>query len=786
MRALDRKLFRDLAGLRGQVVTIAMVLAVGIASYVTLVSSFRSLIVARDTYYSATRFADAFAYLERAPRSLVGRLEALPGVAVVEARASEVVMLPMPDLPVPAIGRVVGIPSGREPALDAIVLRAGRFVEPGRANEAVVLESFVQANRLSLGDTIPVVQNGVLSDVRIVGTAISPEYVYSIAAGQFTQDDLLFAVLWMDERVVASAFRMEGAFNEVAFRFQPGAREREVLDAIDEVLRPYGGIGAFPRSRQPSSFIVDNELSQLESQSSLTLLFLVVGAFLLNVVLSRLVQLQRGEIAVLKALGYTNRDVGLHILELAGVIVAIGAALGLAGGALLGRGMVSLYARYFRFPALTLKLDAAVVGQALSVAVVAALVGAVGSVVRVIRLPPAEAMRPEAPPVVRPTLLERMGLTRIFEPVGRMIFRELVRRPVRTALNVAGVALAVAVSITGLISTDMIDNLEQIQFEASQREDFMVAFRQTAPDRAARDLAHIPGVLLVEPMRSVPARVRSGARWRDIAVTGHPEGATLRRVIAWPQRVVALPSEGVLLTDVLANILDVRPGDRVTLDVLEGGRPTRTVVVAGVVSDLFGLNAYMTLPALHALLGEAEGISAALLSVDPSEERRFEERLKAMPNVASVERRRSAIEKFEAQTAEQLWVTASILTGFGVVVALGVVYNAARVALSVRARDLATLRVLGFRRNEIAAVLTGELAVYVVAAIGPGLVFGGWFMRVAMGEGVVEMFRLPITASGLTYAAAILVTSLAAVISSLLVRRRLGALDLVAVLKAPE
>lgn len=786
MKAIGKKLQRDLIRLWGQGITIALVVAVGIASYITLIGAYRSLFTARETFYAKTQFADIFARLERAPAPLARRIELFAGVALVETRIVEDVLVPLPDLREPATARVISLPHPGAPALNRLDLVKGVLPRADRNDEAVALDSFVVANHLALGDAIPVVFHGVLRHVRIVGTALSPEYIFATSGTGFVADRKSFAVLWMDPRATAAAFRMEGAFNDVGIRLQPGASQRDVIDNLDQLLLPYGGFGAQGRDGQPSHVVLANELAQLEREANLPLLFLAVGAFLLNVVLSRLVQLQRGQIAVLKAVGYRRAEIGLHYLTMGLCVVGIGAAAGVGLGVVLGRGMLLLYAPYFHLPAVTFTLEPDLLASVLGMSFLAGGLGAIAAVLRVVRLPPAEAMQPEAPPTYRRTLLERLHTERLFEPAGRMVFREFVRRPLRALLNVTGVALAMAVAVTGRISYDMVETLQRVQFETAMREDLRVSFRKTLPQRAVVELLHQPGVLAAEGIRIVPVRLRSGARSRQIALTLHPEALTLHRIVTWPLHTVAIPAEGLLLTDVLATILGVQPGDFVDIDILEGTRAHKRAVVSGIVHDLFGLNAYASFPFWHGLAGEVEGVSSALLSVDPQQDAPLTQRLIHMPNVARIDRRRSELERFETESGKSMWITATVLTLFGVVIATGVIYNAARVALSMRSRDFASLRVLGFTPKEIGAVLAGELVAYVALAALPGLLLGVWFIRVVMGEAMQEMFRLPIVASPLTFTFAIGVTAIATLVSIVLMRGRLATLDLIAVLKTKE
>ena len=787
VRALERKLIRDLWRLRGQAVSIALVIACGIASYVALNTTHASLEGERDRYYEANRFADVFVHLKRAPNAVAARISAVPGVAIAHAREVERITLPVEGLAEPATGRIITLPEVGVPPLNVPYLRKGRMVEPGRVDQAIVLESFAAAHHLEPGDTLPAIINGVLRHLAVVGVALSPEYVFPVGDFDPLPDPSRFAVLWMSRDVVAPTFQMEGAFNDLVLRLQPGVSEHRVLETVDRILKPYGGMSAYGRSQQVSNRFLDGELLQLGQMSTVVAgIFLGVAAFLVNVVMSRLVHLQRAQIATLRAIGYRGSEVGLHYLALMLMIALAGSVLGTCGGAYLGRGMMRLYAPYFHFPAFGYRLDAGVVATAVLVSLAAALIGGIATVRRAARLPPAEAMRPEAPPSYRPSLLERIGLGRLLAPSGRMVLRELTRRPLRTALSALGIAMATAILIATRFSYDAIDAIMDLAFEQAQRDDLTVTFLRPLPDEARREIAHLPGVLRTEPMRVVPARLTAGPRKREVGLTGLAEGATLRRLVEWPGREVPLPEKGMILTDKLAEVLGVQVGDPVIVDVLEGDRPTLRLRVAGVSRDLFGLQAHMSLEALHAALGERNVISGTALTVDRNEEASVERRLKDMPAVASVTRRMAVIERFRQQMAENTGVTTFILVLFAGTIAAGVVYNNARIALSIRSRDLASLRVLGFTRGEISSVLLGELAIDVLLALPLGLAIGTGLAHLVGGMVDPETYRLPVTISGRTYAFSVAVTTGAALLSAMLVRRQLDRLDLIAVLKTRE
>jgi putative ABC transport system permease protein len=789
VRAIDRKLLRDLQYLRGQVLTIALVVACGIASYVTLQSTWSSLETSKTSYYLRYRFGDVFAHLKRAPESVREELEVVPGVAEVYTRVTENVTLPLAHLAQPPLAEVVSLPAAGQPPLGRLFLQAGRLVEPGRPDEVVLLTRFAERSGLAPGDTLPAVINGELRRLRIVGLASSPEFVYPMPpGGSAGVDDQRFAVLWMDRGAIAPAFQMEGAFNDVVLRMEAGASERAVLHEVDRVLDGYGGLAAVGRSRQPSNDILEEEMGSLRTWATIVpLIFLSVSAFLVNVVLSRLVQLQRPEIAALKALGYGDREIGLHYLKLVTVVVLLGAVLGIGLGALLGRGLTGVYGDIFRFPFAVYRLgmQIPVIGAALSFAAAAA--GAVGTVRRIALLPPAEAMRPPAPAVYRPLLVELLGIPKVISPAGRMIVRELERRPMRTVLSILGVAIGLATLVVGQFSGDAFDYLIEMQFSRVTREDLAVAFRDPVPQRALDALAHLPGVWRAEGIRAVPVRLEAGPRYREVAIIGLPEGGELRRVVSRATRQpVPLPPDGLVITQTLGELLGIAPGDSVVVRVLEGEWRSYRVPVAGLVDEVIGLQGYMRLPALDRLLGEVPTVSAALLGVERGAEREAIRRLNDMPGVLSVTSRSASVAQLRKQSGQSMAVVTLVLTIFAATIAVGVVYNNARVALSMRSRDFASLRVLGFTRGEISRTLLGELATEVLLAVPVGLLLGTWLTSWVLSTAHPERYRFPLVVSPRTYAFAVLVVLISSAVSGLLVRRQLDRLDLVGVLKTRE
>ncbi len=787
MQALDRKLVRNLWQMRGQALAIAAVMGCGVAAFVMALSTLRSLESTRSAYYERYRFADVFAHVKRAPRSLQPRLEEIRGVDRVHPRIVADATLDIAGMTEPAIARLISIPDHALPPLCTLHLRLGRIPEPGRNNEVLAGEAFAAAQNLKPGDQIFAVINGRKQPLTIVGVALSPEYIFSIREGDILPDDRHFGVFWMCESELEAAFDMEGAWNDVLLKLTPDASLPAVMAAVDELLERYGGLGCYEAEDQISNRYISSEIQQLEKMSILApSIFLSVAAFLLNVVLSRVISTQREEIAALKAFGYSKWEVGWHFLKLVLVITVSGVTGGVLLGIWLGNGMTQMYTKFYHFPIFTFVFDPRVIAWALLISGAAAVAGTVGAVYQAVKLPPAEAMRPEPPAKYKKTLLERIGLQRLFSPTARIVLRNLERRLGKAAMSCTGIALAVSVLILGNFTEDAINYMIDIDFRLARRQDMTVTLIEPRSTRALTELEHLPGVHRVDAFRQTFVRFRNEQHWKRALLLGLPDDIELFKVVGADRRDAVLPESGVLLSRKLAEMLNVRPGELVTAEVLEGKRPTLRIPVTGVVEDLSGVWGYLRISELNRLLEEGTIVSGAYLSVDSKFKSTTYAELKNTPQVASVTIREAMVESFRNTVAENLMRIKTMNVIFAVIIAFGVVYNTARISLAERSRELATLRVIGFTRGEISTVLLGELATLTTMAIPLGLLIGTGMSAAVAAQLDTDMFRVPFVISLSTYAFAVLVVLIASVASSLLVRRRLDELDLISVLKTRE
>ena len=781
------KLFRDVWRLRGQAVAIALVIAAGVGTMVMAVGLIDSLKATRAEYYDATRFADVFAPLVRAPEPLMAKVREIPGVAAADSRITTRATLDVDTVVEPVTARVHSLPPERASALNQLVLRSGRLPDPHHPDEVVANEAFVQAAGLEIGARFSAVLYGKQVTLRLVGAVLSPEYVYAIAPGSIFPDNRRSAVLWMGRAPLAAALDMTNAFNDVLVRVAPGAQSAEVERRLDLVLARYGGVGAYPRDLQISDRFVTDEISQLTTMATLLPpVFLLVAAFLLNIVLARLVDTEREVIGLLKSFGFPPRTILLHYVQLAGLLSILGLLLGIAVGAWLGHGMAGIYQRFFSFPFLSFRIGGGVYLIAAAGTLIPVALGAATAVWRSARLTPAEAMRPEAPADYSGRLVAILSGALGRDEPSRIIMRGLIRRPLRSTLTVIGIAAALMLYVASKSPMGSVGRMIDLGFNVADRSDLVVTFAEPRDARALYELQRIPGVLRVQPFRAVGARLRNGPHEVREGLSGGMVGGDLQRSVDLSGTTFDPPPQGIAVTGRMARDLDVRVGDRVTAQVTEGRRPTLSLPVTAVLDSPFGSAASLDRRALNRLMLEGDTLSGAYLDVDEARLAHIYARLEASPMVAGITVRKATLAAMEEIIQGNFAIQSFFYTTLAALVVIGVVYNSARISLSERARDLASLRVLGFRRSEVAFVLLGEQFLLALLALPLGIWSGRELWRYLIAQFNTERITIPFYVDPRVPAEGVLVVAAAVAATAFLIRRRVDRLDLVRALKTRE
>lgn len=787
MPILDTKLLRDLWRIRGQGAAICLVIACACATMVVMLGTAASLTVTRDTYYERYRFADIFANATRAPLGLVERVAAIPAVKSVEPRIVASVLLDLPELAEPARARLLSLPENGRPALNDLVLRRGRLPDPDRPDEVVVNESFAEAHAMQPGASLAANIEGRRRLLSVVGIALSPEFVYTIGPGDLVPDERRFAILWMGRRAMEAAFDLDGAFNDIVLSLYPGTSQQGVIDAVDVLLRPYGGLGAFGRDDQISHAFLKGELDQLGTMATIIPpIFLAVAAFLLNVVMARIIATERAEIGLMKAFGYSNAAVAAHYLKLAVAICSVGVLAGWASGIWLGRGMTDLYAQTYKFPFLFFRFEAWVFLASGGVCIGAGALGTLSTIRKAVGLTPAEAMRPPKPTGYRAGIIESVGLQRLVSQPFRMVLRHLLRWPLRTGLTVLGISASCGLLVMSLYFLDAIDEMTDSFFFRNQRFSTALNFTEIQNRDILHDLAALPGVMRVEPVRFSPVRLINGPLSERTAITGLSADAVLSQLVNADGHSVEIAPGGLTLSDYLGKELNVSAGDSLQVEALDGRRRSGEIRVSRVVTENIGASVYMEIAALNRFMGEGQVATGVRMIVDSAAEPSLFAAFKKMPVVQSVASQRAAYARFKELLDQIIGFMIMVYVIFGSLIAVGVAYNSARISLAERSRELASLRVLGFTQTEVATVLLGELALVTMLALPIGCLMGYGLAVMLIGSFQSELYRIPLVIEPSTYGWAMVIVLASACVTGLLVARRLSRLDLVAVMKVQE
>ncbi len=781
---LNRKLLRDLWHMRGQALAIAMVIASGVATLILALGAHGSLEETRRAYYERYRFADVFATAKRVPNYVEDEIAKIPGVADVETRAVSSVLLDIEGMPEPATGRLISIPETGHPALNRVHIREGRLPEPLSSREVAVSESFADAHGFRAGDRVSAIINGRKRELIIAGVVLSPEFIYTIGPGDLVPDDRRTGVLWMRYDAVAAALDLEGAFNDVSVKLMSGAQPDAVMARIDRLLEHYGGQDSYTREDQLSHAFIDAELQQLGAMAYIIPpIFLAVSAFLLNMTLARLITLEREQIGLLKALGYPSRTVGFYYIKFVSLVTVLGVCIGFIAGAWLGHGLTQLYTEFFNFPFLVFLLPTNVYLIAAGVSFAAALLGTLQAVRGVVRLPPAVAMQPPPPTRYAKTWLSRTGLTRRVRQSTLMIGRHIIRFPVRSILTTTGIAASVALLIVSFYGMDSVDYVIDVTYSQTSRQDISLSFNEIKNGRARYDVANLPGVMRAEAFRTEPVTLRNGVKEERVGVTGLSPGTKLTHLLDPEFRPMEVPDIGIVLSEMLADLLDVQRGEMVRVEFKTGRRREIVLPVTAISQAYLGLTAHMHLDLLNDLMGDGQVVSGAHLKVDETKLPALYAAVKETPAVSSIALLNKSRQSFRDTLAENINTMTAMFIALSATIAFGVVYNSVRIQLSERGRELASLRILGFTQGEVMLILFGEVIVLLLIAIPIGWIVGYGLAGMVAAGMETELYRVPLIVDRDTYAKAALVAIVSTLASAVIMRWRIARMDLIAVLK---
>jgi putative ABC transport system permease protein len=792
MTTLDRKLLREFRGHLGMLLAVTGIIAVGVALLVAMVCSFENLSEAKRLYYAQCRMADFSIELKKAPLSALAPLAEMPEVAELRPRIQQFVTVDLPGVEEPLSGQVLSLPDRRLPVLDDIVLRQGGYFTDRRDNEVIVNEQFARANRLRPGQWIRLLLNNRQQELFIVGTAISSEFVYLIAPGAIAPDFKRYGVFYIKQSYAEEVFDFKGSANQVLGRLgaAAGGRVQPLLDRIERMLEPYGVFSTTPLADQMSNMFITQEIQGLKSFAVITpSMFLAVAALVLNVLLSRLAQQQRTVIGTLKALGYGDGQLFWHLLKFGLAVGMMGGLTGCLIGWGLARWMTSLYGYYYQFPELHNRFHWGVYAVAMLVSLGCAAVGSLRGSRAVLRLRPAEAMRPSPPRRGGAVWLEHFPrLWRSLSSGWRMVLRNVFRTRLRSAACVFAAAMGACVLVNGLMMQFSLNQLIDFQFTQIMRGDMQLTLKDERGEEVLQEAARLPGVDRAEPALGVACTFYNGQRRKKGAVTGLPQAAELTVPRDNAGRRLRVPAQGLAMNRRLAETLGVKPGDKVGFQPVKGQRRLQYVPVAEITDSYLGAAVYADIDYLSRLIGEERAVSEVHLAVDrdPDKRRELNRQLKQMPNLQTVGVKATMVKNLRDMVLESQAVVISMFIVFAGTMFFGSILNTSLVSLAERQREAATLRVLGYGPWQVGSLLLREALITSLAGAALGLPLGYLLSIVTAEMYASDMFRIPVIAPPGLWLVTMLLALFFALATHLFVQRAVHKMDWLDALKTQE
>jgi len=768
--ALHRKLLRELRDQAGLLAVIIGILGVGVGCYVSLTSAQRSLSEAKLRYYAQARMADFWIDLKKVPLADLATLRSLPNVAEIRPRIQFFATVDLEDAPRPLNGLVLSLPDRRAAVINDVVLRSGGYFTDRRQNEVIVNEAFARRHDLRPGQWIHLLLNNRRQELFIVGTAISCEFVYLVGPGTFTPDPEHFGVFYLKQTYAEEVFDLSGAANQVLGRLTSDQKQqsqavaagvaapnavREVLRRAEELLEPYGVLGAIPLADQPSNRYISSEIQQLRTFSIiLPVIFLAVVVLVLNVVLTRVVENQRNVTGTLKALGYSDARLFLHFQEIGLVVGIAGGLLGCAIGYGLAYYMIAMYRIFYELPALEAHFYPGIHGLGLLIGAACSAAGCLRGSRAVLRLRPAEAMRAKPPTRGKAIFLERAAwLWRRLSSGWRMVLRDLFRTKTRTLAGLFAAAMGSAVLVNTFMMAESVQMLVDFQFRWILRSDLDLTFKDERPAAAWHEAARLPGVDRAEPVLDVAGTFRNGHLMKKGGITGLARGAQLTIPRDSQARRLRVPPAGVVMSRTLAEMLRLRPGDTVRFQPTKGQRRTYELPVAEIADSYVGVSVYADLDYLSRLMGEERAVTTVQLALDnrPEHTAALYRELKRLPALQAVNARADMIFNLEDTVIKTIWVSLGLLIAFAGMVFFGSILNASLVSLAERQREVATLRVLGYGPWLVGSLLLRESLIVSLIGTVLGMPLGYWLSVYTASVYNTELFRIPVVHSWATW-----------------------------------
>lgn len=728
MRMLLLKTWRDIGARKGQFIALIVLVALGITSYVSFISGYEDLHTSAEASYAQLKFEDFSTQVLGAPKGVVNTIRKLPDVAAAEGQL--IVDTPLDiDPRVQMTARVIGIPVDHRLSVNNILVLSGSYVTAGKRD---VLLHPILANRrgVQIGDRLTLDVLGQKRGVRVAGIATGPEYFYPARSKSDASGPDEFTILWMAQSEVERLFHEPGTITSISIRADPGVDQNKLIARMEKILKPYGIVDTVKRADVPSNFLLQQKVQGIQSMAFfMPALILAISSLSLAIALSRLVQSQRGEIGLAKALGYRDWQLLVHYLLFSVFIALAGSAIGFALGQLAAVQITQLYASFFTIPYLAHEVHLnVVVGSVLLSTVTCVLAGLVPAY-RSAQMPPAMAMHSDPnialPASKKPLVEEYLGWAMPRAFTVHIPLRNVFRAKRRSLYTIVGISFALILTVTTWSLFDSLSYMINWQLGTAERWDMIAAFDKNFYGDRPRQIQFWQGVEKVEPVLMLPVTIRANDTVHDGVVTAMSPKDTFHgfSIVNGEPADRALVGDGLVMTPPVAKKLGVDVGDTVSVDTpyINDARKMKVLALS---DELWGAPIFTSLDAGRKLADSNDQVYNALyLNVNPRDSNAVKKRMEGLPGILTVQAK-GGFARLINQYLGLYYAMGGILLAFGWAIAFVVIYTTFTANIVERTREIATMRTIGEDRAHLAAMITIENLLLAIVGIPLGVWLG--------------------------------------------------------------
>ena len=743
MKVLDKRLLRTLAKAKTQYGAVIIIICVGLAALIALSNTADNMENSLNEYYHAYQFADLFADFIPLPVNIVNDLSKIREIKKVEPRLVTDVRVDIGREPYPVL-RLVGSDPSSE--INRLYLQAGKIPARNEQRGLALLNAFAEANDLVVGDQITLLIRGEAFPVTIDAIVDSPEYIYALQdIKNLLPDNLNFGIGFLSLSLLQELTALPGQINNAVFTLYEEVDAQKVRDKIKEDFKGYGLKNIITRDEHLSHALMEMEIDQLKRMSqAVPLMFLGIAFLVIYMLISRLVATDRVIIGILKATGYHNYEIGGHYLKLSLILGFLGALSGVGCGYLMADYVTRLMITYFQLPLLNIQFSYVLIFMAIILVVLFCSLAGLLAVRKILKIVPAEAMRPLAVSPGKKGLLEKC-LPRLWAFSSfswKLVLRGIARNRRRFALATLGVILTFALILFAVYFFNVWDLVIASQFGEMENYDYAVTFRQPVSSQVTTEMSSLAPISAIEPFRELPFQVVWGWREQTIMAKALPQSTELYQFKNTAGEQVALPSEGVFLSQGFAKSMGINEGDLIELSSYATQGETFQVPVKAIVNQYLGSGLYLSEEQLARLTGQKGIFSGVVLNSSADIKAIFQ-------NMGNIEVIYSGADLVAIFSEYGAMIVASIgfIVFLGGLLGFAILYNTLSVSIAERKRELSALRVLGFSQKEIFRLLVREniiallIGIFLGAPLGKAMIVG--LMNAILMGSTGEMFYFP-------------------------------------------